>query len=128
MSAGSLDLAVEWNEDLCFSLQLQDTTGAPIDLTGWTFHAQVRTAAGVTGTPLVDVTQLIDPTVTGVYVLDAINGRLQLLIKAAAWTAASVAPSQARQAFAWELTAVTSGGLSRALIRGAFFLEPGTVQ
>ncbi len=121
------DLCVQWNEDYDEDWGLSDpVTLVGENLTGWTLKLQIRSAAGVSGNPLLALAIVTDSTVTGItmpipssgiFVVRIVQADLQAL-------ASSVGPQNMLR-LAYDFIAIDASGVRRALVAGAFIIKPG---
>lgn len=120
-----VDLVAFSNADFVWLLTMQDSTGAAVNLTGYGFHAQVRSSAGSSGSPILDLPVQTNSAITGLYIVNASLGQVQLQILHGDWPTFTY--PGAIQSLAWEFQATPPSGGPRTLARGQFILQPGLV-
>lgn len=83
MSAGVQDITVEVGSSFRMSLTWTDDNDDPINLTGKTAHMQIRTKAGATDPPLLDATDVVNPTTGTVLTLGGVDGTIVIFLSSA---------------------------------------------
>lgn len=92
-----------------------------IDISSWSFKLRIKSAAGNSDPPLLEVTH--SPTGNG-SVLTPSDGQLAILLKQ---EDIALLPGRTSDIvpFAYNLIAIDTAGIRRADVRGAFIVEPG---
>jgi uncharacterized protein involved in outer membrane biogenesis len=107
------DQAIEQGATWARQFVWRDSTGTPVNLTGYTARMQLRASAAATGAPLAELT-----TEDGTIVLGAGTGTVDLLVPAettAGWTFTTGA---------YDLELEAADGTVTRLIKGRFKVSP----
>lgn len=122
--AAVYDIAVSWNEDFLAEFALiDDDTGLPIDLTGYSAAFQVRMKSGDTGTPLIAATVTILTPLT--------QGLIKVAIPHGDTSTANTLQHVSKTAAIWRGVydlRLYDGANYKDWSRGIFQIEPGVTQ
>lgn len=124
----TVNLRADRHADLLVTFLFEDD-GTPVDLSGCTIDVQIRNYADAPGAALVDLATVGSSTEEGVFVSDAVNGEVALLVKRATHEAfpANYDPAGPRR-FAWDLRVTYPDGLSEIFLTGRYTLYAGVVR
>jgi hypothetical protein len=120
MAAGTQDIIIEVGSSFRMSLTWDDEHGNPIDLTGKTAHMQIRPKAGTGGTPLLDATNVANPTTGTVLALGGVLGTINIFLSSA--DTVSITGKKAE----WDLYVITSPTDAVRVLEGKVTLSPST--
>ncbi len=108
-----INLELQRNASLTQEVQLQDTAGGPLDLTGNTLSMKVRSRAGDTGSALATAT---------ISVIDAATGLISIYLAGSSLSAVPGAHEIVRLAYDLIVTRAT---VPIVVMRGTLALLPG---
>lgn len=115
MTAVSYNLVIEQGADFAFSLEYRDSSGALVNLTGYTARMDVRASDDIAptspGTPIVQLT-----TANGRITLGGALGTVALALTAA--VTAALAPTPPGGWYVYDLELVSAGGVVTRLLQG----------
>lgn len=119
MTAVSYNLVIEQGADFAFSLEYRDSTGALVNLTGYTARMDVRAADDVApnapGTPIVQLT-----TANGRITLGGALGTVALALTSA--VTAALVPTSNAGPYVYDLELVSAGGVVTRLLQGKAYV------